>query len=129
MKRKTGKSICVFSGKGGVGKTILTLNLAGIYKIIGKRVLIMDLDLSSGGISLATNKASEKNIYTLVDDYNNNRFHDFHDYVVKYTENIDILASTKDPRQASKIESKYIEIAIDKAEYLYDCLLYTSRCV
>ena len=64
MKRKTGKSICVFSGKGGVGKTILTLNLAGIYKIIGKRVLIMDLDLSSGGISLATNKASEKNIYT-----------------------------------------------------------------
>ena len=127
MKRKTGKSICLFSGKGGVGKTVLTLNLAGIYKMIGKKVLIMDLDLSSGGISLATNKPSEKNIYTLVDDYNNNRFRNFQDYVVKYTENIDILASPKDPRQASKIDSKYIEIAIDKAEYLYDVVLIDTN--
>ncbi len=127
MKRKTGKSICLFSGKGGVGKTVLTLNLAGIYKIIGKKVLIMDLDLSGGGISLATNKPSEKNIYTLVDDYNNNRFRNFQDYVVKYTENIDILASPKDPRQASKIDSKYIEIAIDKAEYLYDVVLIDTN--
>ena len=66
MKRKTGRSICLFSGKGGVGKTILALNLAGIYQTIGKKVLLMDLDLSSGGISLATNKPSENNIYTLV---------------------------------------------------------------
>ena len=95
--------------------------------MIGKKVLIMDLDLSSGGISLATNKPSEKNIYTLVDDYNNNRFRNFQDYVVKYTENIDILASPKDPRQASKIDSKYIEIAIDKAEYLYDVVLIDTN--
>ena len=127
MKRKTGRSICLFSGKGGVGKTILALNLAGIYQTIGKKVLLMDLDLSGGGISLAMNKPSEKNIYTLVDDYNNNRFRDFKNYVVKYSNNIDILASPKDPRQASKIDSKYIEIAIDKAEYLYDVVLIDTN--
>ena len=128
MKRKTGKSICVFSGKGGVGKTILTLNLAGIHKIIGKRVLIMDLDLSSRGISLATNKASEKNIYTLVDDYNNNRFHDFHDYVVKYTENIVCKIELKEEKKVNLMrdyETKKLNlknIRIISKKYIEKCI-------
>ena len=44
-----GTSICVFSAKGGVGKTITTLNLAGIFEVLNKRVLIIDFDLSGGG--------------------------------------------------------------------------------
>lgn len=123
MKKKIGKSICIFSLKGGVGKTITTLNLAGIYETIGKKVLIMDLDLAGGNISLALNKAFEKTIYNFVDDYNNNRFHNFNDYVTHYDEYIDILPSPKDPRQASKIDSKYIEIALEKAMFQYDVVL------
>jgi len=127
VKKKTGKSICLFSGKGGVGKTITALNLAGIYETIGKKVLIMDLDLSSGNVSLAINKPFEKTIYNFVDDYNNNRFHNFDDYVTHYDKFIDVLPSPKDPRQASKIDSKYIEIAIDKAEYHYDVVLIDTN--
>lgn len=127
MKKKIGKSLCLFSGKGGVGKTILTLNLAAIYSQINKHVLIVDLDLSSGGIALATNKAFDKTIYNFVDDYNNNRFKDFNDYVVKYNENIDIMPSPKDPRQASKIDSKYIEILLDKAMFHYDMVLIDTN--
>lgn len=127
MKKKTGKSISLFSGKGGVGKTITTLNLAGIYETLGKKVLIMDLDLSGGNISLCLNTPTNRTIYNFVDDYNNNRFHNFLDYVTKYDDHIDILACPKDPRQASKINSKYIEIAIDKAEYLYDIVLIDTN--
>ena len=126
-KKKTGKSICIFSGKGGVGKTITALNLAGIYEAIDKKVLIMDLDLSSGNIALCVNKPFQKTIYNFVDDYNNNRFRDFKDYVTHYDEKIDILPCPKDPRQASKIDSKYLEIAIDKAEYLYDVVLIDTN--
>ena len=71
MKKKVGKSIGIFSGKGGVGKTTMTLNLAGIYESLGKKVLIMDMDLSSGNVSLALNKPASKTIYNFVDDYNN----------------------------------------------------------
>ena len=44
-----GKIITISSVKGGVGKTTLTLNLAGIYYLMKKKVLIIDLDLYAGG--------------------------------------------------------------------------------
>ncbi|MCI8394026.1 MAG: AAA family ATPase [Bacilli bacterium] len=123
MIRKKGKSLCIFSAKGGVGKTITTLNLAGIFKLIEKKVLIMDMDLANGGVTVALNCPFTSTIYNFVDDYNNNRYKEFKNYVTKYDEFIDILPSPKDPRQESKIDSKYIEIALDKALYNYDIVL------
>ena len=74
MIRKKGKSLCIFSAKGGVGKTITTLNLAGIFKLIEKKVLIMDMDLANGGVTVALNCPFTSTIYNFVDDYNNNRY-------------------------------------------------------
>ena len=127
MKRKKGKTLCIFSAKGGVGKTITAINLAGIFKTLDKKVLLIDMDFSGGGIALALNKPFEKNIYNFVDDYTNNRYHDFNDYVTKVMDNIDILPSPKDPRQGMKIDSKYVEIIIDKAKYLYDVVIIDTN--
>lgn len=127
MAKNKGKTLCIFSAKGGVGKTITTLNLAGIYELLEKKVLIIDLDLSSGGISVALNRQFEKNIFNFVDDYNNNRYQDFKSYTTKYDDFIDILPCPKDPRQANKIESKYIDILIDKASYHYDIVLIDTN--
>ncbi len=129
MEKKIGKSLCIFSSKGGVGKTITTLNLAGVFEVMGKRVLIVDLDLSGGQIALSLNKPYEKTIYNFAMDYMNNRYHSFLDYVTKYDEHIDFLACPKDPRQANKIASKYIEIMLDKAVYYYDVVLIDTHHV
>ena len=48
MLNNKGISIVVASAKGGVGKTITTLNLAGIFEVLQKKVLIIDFDLSGG---------------------------------------------------------------------------------
>jgi cellulose biosynthesis protein BcsQ len=40
MARDVGKIISVNSAKGGVGKTIMTLNLAGVYYSMQKKVLL-----------------------------------------------------------------------------------------
>lgn len=123
MNNKKGKSICLFSAKGGVGKTITTINLAGIFENIEKKILIIDLNLSSGGISIALNKPADKSIFNLIDDYENNRYFDFKKYVTKYDDNVDFLAAPRDPRQATKIDSKYMDLIIDKACYNYDIVL------
>ncbi len=127
MIRKKGKTLCLFSAKGGVGKTITTLNLAGVFESLQKKVLIMDLDLSSGGISVALNRPFENSIYHFMDDYHNNRYQKFEHYVTKYDDYIDILPSPKDPRSASKIDPKYIEIAIEKATHDYDVVLIDTN--
>ena len=51
-----GTSIAVFGAKGGTGKTIFTLNLAGSIAKLGKTCLIVDADLYSGQIDCALNK-------------------------------------------------------------------------
>ena len=47
------KIICLTSVKGGVGKTVMTLNIAGILAKLKKKVLVIDLDLSNNGIAFA----------------------------------------------------------------------------
>ncbi|MEG1495580.1 MAG: AAA family ATPase [Bacilli bacterium] len=123
MATKKGKIISVISMKGGVGKTILALNLAAIYADDKKKVLLVDMDLYGGAIALNLNLQVEKTIYHFVDDLSNNRYQNFSDYVVPYSDQIDILASPKDPRQANKIASKYIEMILANAIYRYDVIL------
>lgn len=123
MALKSGKVISIASVKGGVGKTTMCLNLAGIYHLMGKKVLIIDLDLFSGGISVCLDIKNEKDIFMLIDSINNNRFTKLEDYVTKYNKNIDVLSSPKDPRQATKIASNYLSILFDMAKSSYDVIL------
>ena len=62
-----GKIISVTSVKGGVGKTTMAINLAGIYYREKKRVLIIDADFYSGGVSTWLDIRNQKDIYILLD--------------------------------------------------------------
>lgn len=118
-----GKIISISSVKGGVGKTTLTLNLAGIYCELDKKVLIIDMDLYSGGIATSLKIKNTKDIFMLIDSMANNRFTELKNYVTSYNQNIDILSCPKDPREASKIESRYIPLIFDLAKKEYDVVL------
>lgn len=127
MNDSKGKIITISSVKGGVGKTTITANLAGIYFLMKKRVLIIDLDLYAGGIATILNVDNKKDIYMLVDSISNNRFTTLKDYVTPYNSGIDILAAPKDPRDVSKIESKYIGKILEIARSEYDIVLVDTH--
>ena len=118
-----GKIITILSVKGGVGKTTMTLNLAGIYCELNKRVLIIDLDLYSGGIAASLNVKNKKDIYTMIDSMANNRFTELKKYVTTYNKNIDVLACPKDPRMGAKVSGRYIPVIFDLAKKEYDVVL------
>ena len=118
-----GKSVCILSTKGGIGKTIFTLNMAGIFATINKKVLVIDLDLTNGALAMSLNKPYEKSIYDIVEDLKNNMFDKFENYVISYNEYIDCLPCPKDPRTASLIDLRYLDIVLDRASYIYDMIL------
>ena len=127
MESKKTLTLTLTSVKGGTGKTTNTLNLAGIYSNMNKKVLIIDLDLYSGDIACILNLKNEKDIYNVFEDLNNNSFKDINDYITKYNDNIDVLCAPNDPRFANKISSSIINIILMKVAKRYDVILIDTN--
>jgi len=127
MALKTAKIITFTSVKGGTGKTTTVLNIAGVLNQKGIKTLIADFDFSSGVIATSLNLKYSKDVYTFVNDLMNNKFETVDDYVTKYTDNIDVLPSPKDPRSASKINANYIEIILKRLKTKYDVILIDTN--
>ncbi len=127
MALNKAKIFTITSVKGGVGKTTTTLNLAGIYSKLGKKVLILDLDFYSGDIAASLNVNYDIDIYNLFEDLNNNKFSNLDNYVINYHDNISLIAAPKDPRFARKISSKILEVILYKSSMKYDIILIDTN--
>lgn len=127
MKKGKGKIVTITSTKGGVGKTITTLNLAACYQKLGLKTLVIDLDLFGGAISTYLNSTNDQTIFNLALDLSYNRYESLDNYIYKYSDNISIIASPKDPRNANKIDAKYIPIIFNNAVYKYDVILIDTN--
>ena len=119
--------IAVTSVRGGTGKTITTLNLAGIFETMKKKVLIIDMDLYAGSIDLLLKLKVEQDLFNLIDDLNNSRFDNIDNYITKYDDYIDVIASPKDPRNSSRINSRYLNILFGKTKMKYDVILIDTN--
>ncbi len=60
--------IAVTSGKGGVGKTNITVNLAIALHAMGKRVLVIDADLGMANVDVLLGTRSRGHLLKLLDD-------------------------------------------------------------
>ena len=69
-KKDTSRVITVTSGKGGVGKTNFTVNLAIKFAQLGMRVVIIDADLGLSNVDVVMGKMSK---YNLSDVINSNK--------------------------------------------------------
>ena len=64
-ERKT-RIITVSSGKGGVGKTNLSINLAIAYSMLGKNVVVLDADLGLANVNVILGIIPEYNLFNLI---------------------------------------------------------------
>ena len=58
--------------------------------------------------------------------YNNN-FYDIDNYITKYDSNLHFISSPKDPRYASKISSRFLNLLFNRVCSLYDVILVDTN--
>jgi flagellar biosynthesis protein FlhG len=58
--------IAVSSGKGGVGKTNISINLALAYAKLGKKVIVLDADLGLANVNVVLGVIPRYNLYHLI---------------------------------------------------------------
>lgn len=121
--RKEGKVITITSSKGGVGKTIFLLNLAGILAKMNQKILLVDCDYANGAIALNLDVTSNKTIFHISDDYANGRNRELSSYITPYHKNIDVVSACRDPRQVLKIDTHHILSFLSQAHSNYDLIL------
>lgn len=64
--KKNTRVIAIASGKGGVGKTNISINLALAYAELGKRVIVLDADLGLANVNVVLGVIPKYNLYHLI---------------------------------------------------------------
>ena len=104
-KRPT-RVVCVASGKGGVGKTSVTINLAQMLARKRQKVLVMDADLSLANVCISLGLHPNKNIAHVI-----NGAHSLQDVILQGPEGIQIIpASSGQQRMAALQPLEYAGI-------------------
>ena len=63
---KNSRIISVSSGKGGVGKTNISINMALAYAALGKKVIVLDADLGLANVNVVLGVIPRYNLYHLI---------------------------------------------------------------
>lgn len=119
--KKTAKIISVTSGKGGVGKTSLSVNLAAHLGNEGVKVLLIDADLGLSNVEIMLGVTPS---YTLKDVIKNGR--SIEEVVINGPYNIDFISGGNgflELVELSEVERDEILIKIHKLEELYDIII------
>lgn len=65
-KKKKTRIITVTSGKGGVGKTNISINMGIAYAQLGKKVIVIDADLGLANVNVILNMVPQYNLYHVI---------------------------------------------------------------
>lgn len=122
MKNTTSstKVITITSGKGGVGKTSLSVNLGIALANMGKKVLLFDADLGLANINVLVGVIPRYNLYHVV------KGHKRLDEVIIHTpEGLDIVAGASGYSSLADLSSKERDTLIEAFDTIsgYDVLL------
>jgi flagellar biosynthesis protein FlhG len=120
-KRRHARVIAVTSGKGGVGKTVVTVNLAITLAQMGQRVAIFDADLGLANVHILMGIKPRFNVRHMIEDN-----YKLEDIVTEGPEGIKVISGGQGVREMANLSAEQrrgILREIDRLEREVDVLI------
>lgn len=121
--------ITVFSGKGGAGKSVLTANLAVSLAQQGKEVVIIDLDLQFGDMSLLLNLSDIKSISDLVEEPDGIDEQTLPRYLLRHNSGVHVISACFSPQDAEKVKEEHLQQIMDLLDKKFDFIIIDTPCI
>ncbi|THE14487.1 MinD/ParA family protein [Bacillus timonensis] len=121
-KRDQTKAIAVISGKGGVGKSNVSLNFSIALSRFGKKVLLFDMDIGMGNIDILMGITAH---HTIVDLFEKNLT--IKELLIKGPEGIDYIAGGNGLPNLFKLDEKKSEYLMEQLQFIlneYDYVIF-----
>lgn len=120
---KKGKMVIFISGKGGVGKTVLSVNSAVELAKRGFSVCILDGDFQFGDLNLALDLQPSFTITDLISGAESLETVKISYYLDKHKSGVDVLSAPIKPENADLIENEHIKTICAKLLEDHDYLV------
>lgn len=117
------KALGFFSGKGGTGKTTLATGVASRLARMGKRVMLLDLDLQFGDVMMALDLDTKNSIVDLVQDRGGITIENINGFSVEHGSGMSVLCAPKSPEFAEFVTASHIEAIIDTVRPYYEYVI------
>ena len=115
QKKSLTRIITVTSGKGGVGKTNISTNLAIGYARLGKKVVLMDADLGLANVNVVLGIIPKYNLYHLI-----RRQHSLSEILMQTSYGIQIIAGASGFSKIANLSHDEREAIISEMAQLAD---------
>ena len=100
--------ICVLGPKGGIGKTLTSVNLGVALAAQGRRVAIVDLDLQFGDVGLTLGLAPQRTIYDLIKSGGSLDAEKVEAYLTRHSSGARVLMAPVRPDQAGAVTIEFL---------------------
>jgi len=108
--RAGARAVAITSGKGGVGKTVITANLALSFAMDGKRVMLLDADFGLANLDVVLGISAERNIRDVVSG--NSRIADV---IVEGPEGVRLIPAGSGVRSLANLSQSQVTSLLDEA--------------
>ena len=117
----TTRVIAITSGKGGVGKTNLAVNLSVALQMAGQRIMLVDADIGMANVNLLMGSVTNRSLIDLLDD--DVQLEDVVEYGVEGVKYISGVAAVEAALNLSRSEQRKLHKKLGRCSELADIVI------
>lgn len=120
---REGQIVTVFSAKGGVGKTTFATNLGAYLAAVGKKTLIVDLDLAFGDVGISLQLLPQRTLTDIVQMSGHLDAQGLSSTITTHSSGLHAVCAPAEPGEADRIPASSVTELLRVAKKQYDFVI------